>query len=395
MKRMLWIFLIMSCGATYVSSLFPLYGLTYQLSNFDITLLFAVYAVILVPTLLVVGARGNYWGLKKVLRTSIWLSLVSTLLFAGSQYVWMLYLARAIEGVAYGAFTGTATAFLLKQTSNSKISNAIKFSGVAVNVGFGLGPALSGVIAQYWHVQPLQLPFWILLVLLISCLWLLEKLPPHEESSQPKRGSVSLGVPAHIRSHFFSFIGLPAFTFFMLGGIVLSLIPSFVKNIFHSSNIFLAGLLTFILMGVAAIMQFFPWLRYPITRMRIGITLLAVGPWLIVYSGQSSNMALLWIGVLVQGIGAGWTFQSALRFASELPQPKERPRVISAFYLCAYSGFILPPIGVGVLTQFFSLNVSLILLNSSAALIVIYILLYSNKFGPYYSEATSNLNTTG
>ncbi|WP_235550893.1 hypothetical protein [Paenibacillus sp. Soil787] len=62
MKRMLWVILMMSCGATYISSLFPVYGKHYQLSSLEITILFAVYAAILLPTLLVVGAKGSTWG---------------------------------------------------------------------------------------------------------------------------------------------------------------------------------------------------------------------------------------------------------------------------------------------------------------------------------------------
>lgn len=386
MKKMLWVFLMMSCGATYISSLFPVYGSYYQMSNLEITLLFAIYAVILVPTLLIVGAKGSAWGLKKVLRISIWLSIVSTLLFIVSHNIWMLFLARVLEGIAYGAFTGTATAFLLKQTAQSQLNTAIKFSGVTVNIGFGMGPAISGLILQYVQAQPLQMPFWFLLAMLLSSLVFLEILPEPEDSQKPSNTRITLGVPDDIRSHFISFIGLPAFTFFMLGGVVFSVIPSFVKNIIHSSNLSIAGLLVFMLLGVAALMQFFPWLQNPVKRMRIGIVLLGVGPWIIVFSGQTGNLLLLSLGMLIQGIGAGWTFQAALRFAGQLPKPEERPRVISAFYLCAYTGFIIPPIGVGILTRFISMNLSLIILNSVALLIVIYVLIYSVKFNHYYSK---------
>jgi heme A synthase len=95
---------------------------------------------------------------------------------------------------------------------------------------------------------------------------------------------------------------------------------------------------------------------------------------------------------LIQAIGAGWTFQVALRLASELPKAVERPRVISALYLCAYSGFIVPVVGVGVLTQFFNLNLSLIVINKFAALIVIYVLIYSVKFNRSYSKETASTN---
>ncbi|MGO4273050.1 MFS transporter [Paenibacillus sp. TAF58] len=296
-----------------------------------------------------------------------------------------------MEGIAYGAFTGTASAFLLKQTSQDKVGKAIKLSGVIVNIGFGLGPAISGLIVQYVHVQPLRLPYWFLLVMLLSSLVFLEILPRHEDTQaqKPAKAKISLGVPDNIRAHFWFFIGLPIFTLFTLGGIVLSLIPTFVKNVIHTTNLSVSGLLILVLLGGGAFMQFFPWPGNPIIRMRIGILFLAIGPWLIVFSGQSANLFLLWAGIFIQAIGAGWTFQVALRFAGQLPKPEERPRVISAFYFCAYSGFIVPPVGVGVLTQFFSLNFSLVLLNLFAALMVIYVLIYSVKFKRYYSRVTT------
>nr|WP_276510083.1 MFS transporter [Paenibacillus qinlingensis] len=123
--------------------------------------------------------------------------------------------------------------------------------------------------------------------------------------------------------------------------------------------------------------------------MRIAILSLATGSWVIVFSGQAESLFLLWAGIFIQGIGAGWTFQVALRFAGQLPKPEERPRVISAFYLCAYFGFIVPPVGVGVLTQFFNLNVSLVIFNLFAALIVIYVLIYSVRFNRYFTKITS------
>jgi MFS family permease len=391
MKRMLWVVLMMSAGATFISSIFPLYGKEFHMSSLEITLLFAVYAIILVPTLLIVGAKGSDWGLKRVLRISIWISIASSLLFIGSTHVWMLFAARILEGIAYGAFTGTASAFLLKQVVPNKIPSTLKLSGAIVNIGFGLGPAISGLIVQYLHVQPLRLPYWILIALLVISWVILELLPSYEnpQTKVKTKTKISLGIPNNISSQFWSFIGLPAFMIFMLGGIVLSLIPIFVKTVLHSSDLSLPGLMVFMLLGVAGLMQYFPYVQNPVTRMRIGILCLAAGPWIIVASGETSNLVLLWAGMLIQGIGAGWVFQSALRFAGQLPKPEERPRVISAFYMCAYAGFIIPPIGVGVLTQFLSLNVSLVIMNSIAAVLVLYIVAYSFKFNRFYKKLSA------
>jgi MFS family permease len=388
MKRMLLVSLLMSCGATFITPLFPLYSEAYKLNSLQITILFAIYAAFLLPTLFVAGDKGSTWGLKRVVRISIWISITSTLFFLGSQNAWMLYVARLLEGIAYGAFTGTAVAFLMKQTPPYKVSTALRLSGITILVGFGLGPAIAGLILQYIHLQPLRLPFWILLVLLIISLIVLETIPKDDVSLEQIRvkTKISLGVPSDIRSHFWSMVGLPIFTVFTIQGIAFALIPIFVKNVIHTSNLSVSGLIIFVLLSGAALAQLIPWPSHPVTRMRFGILLLAIGSWVIVSSGLTSSLPLLWTGIFIQSIGGGWTFQIALQLAGQLPEPKARPRVISAFYLCAYSGFIVPVIGVGALTQIFSLNHSLIVLNLFAAFIVIYVLLYSVKYNRTYSD---------
>jgi len=85
-----------------------------------------------------------------------------------SQQAGLVYGARLLEGIAYGGFTGTAVAFLLKQTPKEKSGKAILLSGMAVSFGFGLGPALAGLIIEYLHLLPLRAPFWLLTVLLLS-----------------------------------------------------------------------------------------------------------------------------------------------------------------------------------------------------------------------------------
>ncbi|MBT2686774.1 MFS transporter [Bacillus sp. ISL-47] len=385
---MLLVSLLMSCGATFITPLFPIYSEAYLLNSLQITILFAIYAAFLLPTLFIAGEKGSRWGLKRVVRISIWISIASTVFFLAVNHFWMLYVARSLEGIAYGAFTGTAAAFLMKQTSPSQIGAALKLSGVTILIGFGLGPAIAGFILQYIHYLPLHLPFWILLVLLIISLIVLETIPKDSVSIEQKRvkTKISLGVPSNIRSPFFSMAGLPIFTVFTIQGIAFTLIPNFVQNVIHTSNLSVSGLIIFVLLSGAALAQFIPWPSHPITRMRFGILLLVIGSWIIVSSGLASSLPLLWAGIFIQSIGGGWTFQIALRLAGQLPETKERPRVISVFYLCAYSGFIVPVIGVGALTQFFSLNHSLIVLNLFAAFIVIYVLLYSVKYNRNYSD---------
>ena len=393
MKRMLWVLLMMSIGATFPSPIFPLYQEHFKLTSLQITMLFAVYALFLLPSLLIVGSKGKSWGYRRVLIYSVVISLAATFLFMTANHAWMLYLGRILEGIAYGTFTGCAAAYLFIQTSAEKRGTALTLSGITISIGFGLGPAISGLMIQNVQYQTLHLPFAVLGVLLVSAVVALYSLT---EDSTMKQGittpssKISLGIPKEISSHFRSFIGLSIFMVFTLNGIVLSLIPSFTKNVLHSSNLSISGLLILLLLGGGAMSQLIRSPLNSVSRIRLGLIMLLVGSSFTVIAGETSQLAFLWIGILIQAVGSGWTFQVSLRLAGSLPKPEDRPQVISTFYLAAYFGFIVPIVGVGGLAHFLSLNTALIVLNALGALVVLYILNYSIRFKRYYDTHESN-----
>ncbi|MBV7509818.1 MFS transporter, partial [Bacillus sp. sid0103] len=122
---------------------------------------------------------------------------------------------------------------------------------------------------------------------------------------KPAKTKISLGVPNSIRSHFWSFAALPIFTVFTIQGIALSLIPSFVRNVIHTSNLAFSGIIVLLLLGGGALAQFVPWPSHPVSRMRFGIFLLAIGSWGIVFSGLTANLFLVWASIFIQAIGGG------------------------------------------------------------------------------------------
>jgi len=108
-----------------------------------------------------------------------------------------------------------------------------------------------------------------------------------------------------------------------------------------------------------------------------------------VIAGVSTNIVLLWMGIFIQAIGGGWSFQASLQLAGIASKPEDRSKIISAYYFASYSGFIFPIVGVGLLNLFFNLSHSLTILNAVATIIVI--LLVGLSFKPsiiklYYSN---------
>ncbi|WP_141430630.1 MFS transporter [Bacillus sp. 03113] len=387
MKRMLWVILIMAVGTTFSSPLFPLYQEQFNMSDLEITLLFAVYAAFLLPTLLIAGPIGNVRGLKNVLLTSIAISILSAIVFIVSNQPWLLYLARIFEGIAFGAFMGNATAFLLKQSPKEKVIKALTLSSMAIMIGFGLGPAISGLLIQYAHFQPIRLPYILLTILLLSAviaLWSISDIQSQNKNTISMKLKIS--VPMNMRSVFWSFIALSGFIVFSLNGIVLSLIPSFTKNILHTSNLSISGLLILLLLGGGGLAQRTSWPYSPVTRVRIGILFLLMGSWFMIISGETINLGLLWTGIFIQAIGGGWAFQASLQLAGSTPEPIDRAGVISTYYSASYSGFIIPIIGVGVVSSFFGLFNSLIILNVIATIIVMFLVGCSFKYKAYFVD---------
>ncbi|MFE4429437.1 MFS transporter [Peribacillus butanolivorans] len=381
MKKMLWVIFIMAIGTTFPTPLFPIYQEQFHLSNLEITLLFAVYAVFLLPSLLVAGQMAIVYGLKKITMIGIIVSIISIILFIIGTHSWQLYLSRALEGIGFGLFMGTVTTLLLKQTSKSMTSKALTLSSMGIMVGFGFGPAISGLIIQNFHFQQLRFPFVILTLLLISAAISLGSLPDkHIVENKKEQVRIKISIPENIRFVFWPFIALTGFIVFSLNGIVISLIPTFVKTVLHTSDLSVSGLLILLLLGGGGLAQRISWPQQPVIRVRIGIILQLIGAWFMIIAGQTTNIVLLWLGILIQAIGGGWAFQASLQLAGIAPKPKERPQVISAYYFASYSGFIFPTIGVGLLNLFFDLSQSLTIFNTVATIIVI--LLVGLSFKP-------------
>lgn len=379
MKRILWVIGIIAFSANLPAPLFPIYQMKYNLNNFAITALFAIYAVCMLLILLLAGSLAERNGTKWVVTVGVIFALISSAIFVGATSPWMLYLARAVEGIALGAFMGTSNALLLHYTPSQYIKRSLAYSSMATLLGFGLGPAVCGVIIQYSLFIPEIIPYVVLLILLLLALGLLITVPPTNENKNkqiPIR--FRLGIPSTSRSLFIMFICPAVFVMLALNGVVISLIPTFVHSILHSNNLAWSGLLLLIFLSGGAIAQQISWPTWAILRIQVGIVLLLIGAWLMISAGSTASMILLFIGMIILAIGNGWTFQASMQLAGSLGKPSERPGIISTYYLAGYTGMEIPTIGVGLLSTIVGLLPALIIFGSIATLIGVGIIAVPN-----------------
>lgn len=141
--------LVLLAGPNVPTPLYPTYEHAFGFSPLVIALIFAVYALAVIPALLVFGPLSDAVGRRRVLLPAIGLALVGSALFAlASGPVW-LFTARAAQGLAVGAAQGTASAALTDTDPDDNNARAALVSSLAVAGGIAAGPLLGGLLAQY------------------------------------------------------------------------------------------------------------------------------------------------------------------------------------------------------------------------------------------------------
>lgn len=358
MKKILWAILWIAISTNLPAPLFTFYQQNYQLNDLAITTLFAIYAASLLPFLLISSSLADLKGLRWTNTLGLFLAFLSALLFYFSSQFWMLYIARVLEGIAVGVFMGTSNALLLTNVKNEagEISTALKYSSMSNMFGFGCGPMLCGLVVQYSPVIPLQLPYLLLLVGLGSALGLMFTIKENKPKlRQNIHFHINLGVSAESKRIFWYFIAPAAFSMLALNGIVISLIPKYTKVLFHSQNFAFSGFLLFLMLSGSGIAQLIPWPQRKISRVQIGILSIIIGTWLMIDAAPTQSMSTLFWGMIFQAIGTGWTFQESLQLVGEISTPQNRSRIMSTFFVCAYTGMAFPTIGIGWLSTLWGL----------------------------------------
>jgi MFS family permease len=105
-------FFLVSAFSTAPSSLYGLYEQREHLSSLDVTCAYAVYAVGILASLVLVGHVSDWYGRRAVLLPAIGVAIVAAVLFLTWMSLAGLLVARVLTGIAVGAIVATATAFL-------------------------------------------------------------------------------------------------------------------------------------------------------------------------------------------------------------------------------------------------------------------------------------------
>lgn len=336
------------------SPLYGVYQLQFRFSATTLTLLFTVYVVVLLVTLVLVGSASDYLGRRPVLLTALALGALACGLFLLAHGVSLLFAGRALQGVAVGLISGTASAALLDLQPESGITPVV--SSAAPTGGQALGAIGASALAQY-APAPTHLVWWLLVAaFIIGIVALL---------AMPEPGTVRPGVVSSLRPHVTVPHGargaftaaLPALVgVWALAGFYLSLGPSLALQLLHSRNLLWGGVLIFLLTGLAAAASATVARKSPSGVMLGGCLTLIIGALVTFASIETGTPVVLFVGTAIAGLGLGSAFVGAYRGTVVRAASDDRAGLITAIYIVSYLATGIPAVIGGIATTHFGLH---------------------------------------
>ena len=355
----------MTAFSTAPSALYGIYARQDHLSSNTITVVYSVYAVGVLASLLLVGHVSDWYGRRTVLVPAMVVALLASLVFAMSSSLPALLLGRVLSGVALGAAVAAATAYLTDLDSGPGAAPTRRSQIVATvaNVGgLAIGPLLAGLLAVYVTSEPrmIALVFSVLLALALMGTVLSPEgraVPDPRPRYRPQRPT----VPAAARAQFTAAL-TGDFLVFTVFGVFAGLASAFLSGTLHRSSPLLAGLAVFVSFGVGALTQVttFTW---PLRRLlAMGIPVLIVGLAVLVSAAwvQPPSLLLFFVGAGLVGVGSGAIYRSTLTVVITTAPADERAGALALFFVVGYVGLSLPVVGAGIALLYVSFKVVLL-----------------------------------
>ncbi|HEY2671569.1 MAG TPA: MFS transporter [Rugosimonospora sp.] len=338
--------LILLTGTNLPTPLYRGYEARFGFSPLTVTLIFATYVLVLIPSLLMVGPLSDAVGRRRVLLPAIGSAALGSLVFALAGGTEWLFAARLLQGLAVGAASGALTAALTELEPGGDRRRAALVSTVVSVGGLGLGPLLAGLLAQY-APAPRVLPFVVEIGLLVPAAVAMATLPATGPTApwRPRRPQ----LPAAVRPAFAAG-GLASFLAFAVVGLFLTLVPTYVTVLSHSGNLLVGGAAVALMLACSALAQLAGYGKPPRRLAIAGLPLLTVGLVLLAVAGSVSSLTLLLVATAVAGVGQGLAFLGGLTAINQAAPEGRRADVLSTFYVVIYLGVGVPVVGVGFLT---------------------------------------------
>lgn len=340
--------LAMMAGASAPSPFYPVLEREIGFSPATLTGIFAVYAVALLLTLLVVGSLSDHIGRRPVISVAFGLLAASMAVFWHADSVALLVWARIVQGVASGLLLSSLTAAVVDLEPEHRPGTAATFNSVVPLAGLALGALVGGAVIDR-SSSPMADVFGVLTgiyVLLALAVWLLPETSPRHDgvlrSLRPRVGIPASARPAFVRSAPALFAG------WATGGLYLSLGAPIVGQELGGTNHLEQGLVVTTLTGVGALSSFIARKHSARHITLYGTAALAVGTALTLVALAAGSYWGFIAAAVVAGSGFGTSFLGIMRSITPVVSPHERGELFASVFVVSYLAFGIPTVVAGV-----------------------------------------------
>ncbi len=344
-------------GANQFVPLLAVYRRTLGLTDTQATAVFGVYALGLVPGLLVGGRASDRFGRRGLMIAFAALSLLATAVLAGGQWgVGWLYAGRLLTGVVSGTVFTIGTAWVKELSDGSDPGVGARRAGVALTAGFGVGPLVAGLLAQ-WAPGPVLLPYLVHLLLTVLSLALLPRATETRTGTRTQTGTrepetrVPL-LPTSARTARFRSITMPLAPW-VFGSVTVAFttLPAHGIGAVAGLRVAVPGMLAALALAAGYGVQSAGRRLHAAATARQGDGRVAAAAGLAVvvlgclasgYATARPGVATAALAAALLGAGYGLCLSTGLREVEETAAPDELGAVVSIFYSLAYAGLLVP-----------------------------------------------------
>jgi MFS family permease len=344
---------VLLVAANMPTPLYAVYRERFGFSNAVLTLIFATYAVVLVPSLLLFGQLSDRLGRRRVIVAGMGVAMVGLALFALARGTAWLFAARAVQGLSVGAITGAATAGLVELEPNGDRQRAALLSVLAQAGGCAAGPLVAGLLAQW---APEQRVLCYLVALVATAATAVAALSIPEPATTSGRWKIQRpSVPRAIRVSF-ARASLTGAAVWAVAAVFLSVVPSYAARLLDTDDLALLGAIAATMLAASCAAQVLASRRATAARGQpAGLALLACGLLALVLAFPLHSLPVVLAAALLAGAGHGLAFLGAQTEVNHLAPAERRGEVTAAFMSCIYGGVAVSVICVGVVSSSVSL----------------------------------------